>query len=200
MRVATVLMFVCASICFAQPKSSTAAAQRSRKDTTAPSVGTLLETVRRGAPRDSVIAARRELARLYQRQSDWWNAIEQLEALRKLTPDDPEATYQLGVAYNALSSWAFQRMQSLAPNAGRSQQLLAEQYSLSGENDLAEKAYRQAIKAAPALEGSHLGLAMLYLRMGKQAEAAAEVEQELAISPESAAAEQLRRSMAANRR
>lgn len=196
MRAASMLILISASICFAQLNSVAANAQTSPKAGNPPSMGSLRETIRRGTPKDAVITARRELSRLFRQQNDWWNSIEQLEALRKLTPEDPETVYQLGVAYNALSSWAFQRMQSIAPNAGRTQQILAEQYSLSGENSLAEKAYRQAIKVQPALEGSHLGLAMLYLRIGKQTEALSEVDQELAIVPDSAAAKQLRHSIA----
>jgi tetratricopeptide (TPR) repeat protein len=205
MRTATVLILLASSTAHGQLNSydapAAAAVPAAAQDgRTQSSIRRLHEVIRRGASAEAIGQARLELARLYQREGDWWNAVQQIQTLRKLAPSDPESVYQLGIAYSGLSKWAFDRMQSLAPNAARTQQMLGEQYAISGENEHAIKAFQQAIKSDPKLEGSHLALAALYLRLQKRAEAAAEIEQELAIVPDSAVAKQLQKAIATTSR
>lgn len=151
-----------------------------------------LEQILKGdAPADVAGQARLDLLRIHQRNGDWWEAAGQLRELRKLAPQEPEYAYQLGVAYQNLSRAAFDRMQAVAPKSARMQQLLGEQYTIAGEREKAITAFQQAIEADPKLAGSHLALAMIYAQGGKRAEALAEIDQELAIAPESAVAKQL---------
>jgi tetratricopeptide (TPR) repeat protein len=147
-------------------------------------------------PADIAGQARLELLRIHHRREDWWAAAEQLRELRKLAPDDSEYAYELGAVYQNLSKWAFERMQALAPQGARTQQMLGEQYGIAGEREKAIRAFRQAIAADPNLAGSHLALAVIYARVGKRTEALAEIEQELAIAPQSAAALQVRQAIA----
>ena len=136
--------------------------------------------------------ARLELVRIHQRRGEWWESAEQLRELRKLAPQEAEYAYQLGVAYQNLSKWAFERMRTIAPASARTEQMLAEQYSIGGEIDKAVAAYNKAIAAEPKLAGPHLALAVLYLRAGKREDAKIEIDKELEIAPESAMAKQIR--------
>lgn len=154
------------------------------------------QTVIQGAPPPAIAGqARLELVRIYEVRGDWSAAAQQLEALRKLAPEDPEYAYQLGIAYRNLSRWAMVRMKTVAPAAARVKQIEAEQYAITGDAVRAARSYAEAIAADPNLPGSHLGLAMLYARGGKRAEALAEIDKELAIAPESAVAKQIRQSL-----
>jgi tetratricopeptide (TPR) repeat protein len=135
--------------------------------------------------------ARLELVRIYQRRNNLWQSAEQLRELRKLAPADPEYAYELGAVYRNMSKWAFERMRTIAPASGRTQQMFAEQYSIAGDSDKAVAAYTAAIAADPKLPGSHLALAVLYLRQGDRDKAKAEIGKELDIAPESAAAKQV---------
>jgi tetratricopeptide (TPR) repeat protein len=139
--------------------------------------------------------ARLELVRIHQRRGEWWESAEQLRELRKLAPHQAEYAYQLGVAYQNLSKWAFERMRTIAPTAARTEQMLGEQYSIGGETDKAIAAYRKAIAADPKLAGSHLALAVAYLRAGKRDDAKTEIDKELEIAPESAVAKQVREAI-----
>ena len=136
-----------------------------------------------------------ELLRIFERNGERWNALDQLNALRKLNPSEPEYAYRSGVAYRNLSRWAFERMKALAPQSARFQQALGEQYSVTGDWADAIHAYRQALQSDPKLAGSHLALALISLRTGKPSKALAELDAELAIAPESAVARNLKQSI-----
>lgn len=141
------------------------------------------------------VRKRLALVRQYEKNDDWWNVIEQLQQLRKLAPNEPEYAYQLGTAYKHMSKWAFDRMQTVAPQSARVQLMLGEQYSVAGEHDKAESAFLKAIAADPKLEGSHLALAIVYLQTGKRDQALSETNKELAVAPESAVAKQVRQAI-----
>lgn len=146
-------------------------------------------------PPDVAGQARLELSRIHQKSGDWWKAAEQLRQLRKLAPDEPEYAYELGTVYQNLSKSAFERMQALAPQGARTQQMLGEQYSIAGEAEKAIGAFRRAVAADPKLAGSHLALAMIYMQLGKRSDALAEIDRELAVAPQSAVARQIRQSL-----
>ena len=155
-----------------------------------------LREILRASPAPEIAGqARLELVRIHQRRGEWWESAEQLRELRKLAPQDSEYAYQLGVAYQNLSKWAFERMRAIAPESGRTQQMLGEQYSIGGAADKAIAAYGKAIAADPQLAGSHLALSVLYLRAGKRDEAKSEIDKELGIAPESAVAKQVRQAI-----
>ena len=155
------------------------------------------EAILRGNPPLEIAGqAHLELARIYQQRSDWWQAAAQWEALRKLAPNEPEYAYQLGLAYQYLSKWAFERMHSTAPQSARVQQMLGEQLAVMGKQEKAIAAFQRAAAADPKLQGSHLALAMIYMQSGKRDEALAELDRELQIAPESVAAKQMRQAVA----
>lgn len=147
------------------------------------------------APQAITGQARLELVRIYEAKGDWFNAVPQLEALRKLAPQDDEYAYQLGVAYRNLSRWAMVRMQTAAPGSARVKQIEAEQYAITGDFVRAARKYQEALVADPKLPGSHLALAMIYARTGKRAEALSEIDQELGVAPESLVAKQIRQTL-----
>jgi tetratricopeptide (TPR) repeat protein len=136
-----------------------------------------------------------ELLRIYENSGEWWKALDQLSAVRKLNPTEPEYAYQSGVIYRNLSQWAFERMKAMAPQSARFQQALGEQYSVTGDWAEAIAAYRRALVADPHLAGSHLALAIICLRTGKPSEALTELDAELVLAPQSAMAQRLRQSL-----
>ncbi len=154
------------------------------------------DILRSSPPVDVAGQARLELVRIFERRDDWWEAASQWEELRKLAPNEPEYAYQLGVVYRNISKWAYEQMRSIDPGAARLQQLAGEQYSATGDNEKAIAAFKKAIAKDPNLEGSHLALAVIYLRGKKRDEALAEIDKELALAPESAVAHQVKQAIA----
>jgi tetratricopeptide (TPR) repeat protein len=154
------------------------------------------ELLRTAPPPTVAGQARLELVRIHGRRGEWWEAAEQLQELRKLAPDDAEYAYQLGVVYRSISKSAFEHMRTVGPQSARFQQMLGEQYSIGGDSAKAVYALTQAIQADPKLEGSHLALSIVYLREGKREQALAEIDKELEIAPESAAAKRVREAIA----
>jgi tetratricopeptide (TPR) repeat protein len=192
-----VLLLITALSSFAAPAESQPHTAVNRRGTHPEGrIEQLEAVVQKSRDSGAVLRARLQLARIYQRQGDWWSAIDQLQAAKKMAADVPEYVYELGTAYGALSRWAFDRMHSIAPQSARTQQLTAEQLMVIGENDRAIKTLQDAIKTDPTLEGSHLALAMVYMRTGKPEDAAAEIELELAIAPQSASARALKQALA----
>lgn len=140
--------------------------------------------------------ARLELTRIHETRGEWWEAVEQLRRLRQLAPNEPEYAYQLGVAYRSLSKWAFERVRTLAPESARMQQMLGEQHSIAGDPVKAIAAFERAAAADPKLPGSHLAMAVLYLRQNQRDQARAEIDKEIEIAPDSAVAKQVREMIA----
>ena len=177
---------------------SAIAAEKAGKTQSA--VRQLREIVMSPAPPEVIGQARLELVRIHQRRGEWWEAAEQLRELRRLAPDNAEYAYQLGVVYRSLSKWAFERMQTTAPDSARSQQILGEQYTVSGDSAKAVTAFQRAIAADPKLAGSHLALAVIYMRQEKREQALVEIDRELEIAPDSAIARQVRQAIVAGKR
>ena len=175
----------------AQLEAAMAAGQAGKVDAAVKQFDALL---RAKPPLDIAGQAHLELARIYDSRGDWWNALTHWEALRKLAPDEPEYAYQLGLVYQNLSKWAFERMHSVAPQSARVQQMVGEQLAVMGRQEKAIAAFRRAIEIDPKLQGSHLALAMIYLQGGNRDEAIAQIDRELEIAPDSAAAKQLRQA------
>lgn len=177
----------------AQLDAGIAAAQAGKTDMAVKYFNTLL----RGNPPFEIAGqAHLELARIHQARGDRWGAVAQWEALRKMAPKEPEYAYQLGLAYQSLSTSAIDRLRAIAPESARMQQTLGEHLAVMGRQEKAIAAFERAIAADPKLQGPHLALAVIYLQAGKRDEALAEIDRELAIAPESAAAKQLRQAVA----
>jgi len=130
--------------------------------------------------------AREQLARAYTRGGNPAAAIEQYRALRERAPQHPEYAYQLGRAYLRLSEWAMQRLRDIDPGSARIYQALGHNYRVQGRADLAVRAFERAAKADPRLPEIHLALAQIHLEQKNWGEARKQIEQELALVPESA--------------
>lgn len=152
-----------------------------------------LETAVKLQPKDPL--ARLQLAKAYRRREDMLQAVEQFQALRELAPQDPEYAYQSGRAYLDLSAWCYQRIIDLNPRSARAYQTLAENFREQKRPELAIRAYQHAAQLDPKLPEIHLALAQIYDEQGKDAEAKKEIEQELTVVPESAAASALKKKL-----
>ena len=139
--------------------------------------------------------ARLQLARAYQRSENLPGIVEQYQVLRELSPQDPEYAYQLGNAYMKMTVWCHQQISRINPRSVRLYQTLGENFRLQGRTEPAIRYLLLAAQADPRTSGVHLSLAQIYLDQGKLPEARKEVEQELTIVPESAAALALRQKI-----
>ncbi len=141
--------------------------------------------------------ARLELAKVYERAGNLPGVVDQFRALRDLSPQQGEYAYQSGNAYLKLAAWCYQQIVRLDPHSARAYQTLAENYRVQGRLEMAIRAFHHATQANPTLPGIHLALAQICLEQGNAADARKEVEQELAIVPESVTALALRRKLEA---
>jgi tetratricopeptide (TPR) repeat protein len=156
-----------------------------------------LDAAVRLAPGDP--APRRQLAAALERSGQLARAAAEYRTLRKLAPKEPECAYRLGRVYLALSAEYARRLKQSAPRSARLRQVAAENLLAQGEVDRAIRAYQDALTAAPGQPELHLALAQVYARQGKREAALAELDRELAIVPESAAALELRKMLLAGR-
>lgn len=124
------------------------------------------------------------------------DAIPAFQDAARLAPNDPSYAFHLGRAYQKLAAAAVLRIVETNPNSARFWQLRGEAEAAQGRRPRAMEAFRKAIAADPAQDGSHLALAVLLLQEGKDAEALAELDLELAIAPDSAVATDLKRRTA----
>jgi tetratricopeptide (TPR) repeat protein len=152
-----------------------------------------LETAVKLQPQDPLV--RLQLAKAYRREEDFPRVIEQFHALQQLEPQEPEYIYQAGKAYLDLSAWCYQQIVRLQPASARAYQALAENFRAQGRPEIAIPIFQRAVQADPTLPEIHLALAEIYFEQGKKAEAGKEIEQELAITPGSAAASALKRKL-----
>lgn len=140
-------------------------------------------------------AARVALVRAYTRTGNLEGRLDQLRALRKLAPEEPEFLYLLGRAYTELSARYYRRIFTINPNAARYHQTIGENYFLEGRYNRAIPALEAAAKAGPGIPGVHLLLARIYVKQGKRAAALEELGRELTVMPSSAMALALRRQL-----
>lgn len=112
--------------------------------------------------------------------------------LAAYAPSDPEYTYRLGKAYLRLSEWSYKRILAIDPRSARLSEALGREYLQQGQPDLALREYQQASERDPALPGIHLALARIHADARRWDDASREVERELAVSPGSAAALELK--------
>lgn len=126
-----------------------------------------------------------ELGRVYAAASEWPKAEEQFQAEAKLQPGDAETAYRLG---NALlqegkiqeARTELQRADRLRPQMPETLYALGKADSLHGDTAAAEKAWTQVIaleRTSPLAAQAHFGLANLYRKQGKTAEAAREMQE-----------------------
>ena len=128
------------------------------------------------------------------RQRLLWPALDdpvravRLEAVRLLSavPADRLSTEQQAAYARGLAE--FIEAQRLTADFAGSWLNLAEVHLSRGDYQLAEQAYRQAIKREPAFIPALLNLADLYRMLGRDSEARPLLERALAIAPDDAAA------------
>lgn len=130
-------------------------------------------------------AARLQLAKAYEADEKWIPAVEQLQKLATQAPQNAEYAYQLGKALTRLSGWSLQEISRVNANAARLHQALGQEYAIQGKYDRALVAYQQAAKSDPKLPEIHLGMGLILLQLKRFDEALAEIEQELALVPDS---------------
>ena len=154
-----------------------------------------LEAAVRLAPGEALAHA--QLARAHELSGDWSGAVDQLLAVRRLVPDDPERLYGLGQAYLRLSEACLRRLHTLHPHSARSHQAQAHNFRLQGRTDLALEAFEQAARADPTLAEVHLAMAQIHVELGQWADARREIALEREVVPESAGARALERQLQA---
>lgn len=148
-----------------------------------------LEQAAKLLPREPL--ARLQLARAYERAGKWTAAVDQFRALKELAPREPEYAYQLGKAYLRLSEWSLRQLREIDPGSARLEQALGHNYRVQGRTDQALRAFERAALADPTLPEIHLALAQIHLELKNWEGARKEIDQELAIVPESAGARAL---------
>lgn len=122
------------------------------------------------------------------RLGQYESARNRAKALTRSAADEPWAVYWLLKSYAALADHCYEKMSSLNPNSARVHQILARYYADRYEVSRAKTEYEAAIRAAPDLPDSYLGLGELYCLHGEWAEAEVQFKRSLQLSPNSAAA------------
>ena len=124
------------------------------------------------------------LGQLYATASEWSKAEQEFQAEAAIQPGDAETAYSLGNALLqegkiAEAGSELERANKLRPEMPQTLFALGKANSLSGNTTGAEAAWKQVIAAEPAgplAAQAHFGLAGIYRKQGKSAEAAREME------------------------
>jgi tetratricopeptide (TPR) repeat protein len=114
-----------------------------------------------------------------------------LRLLSDLAPSDrhsSEASYWRARCYEKLATAAYLRLYQADPNSYRLHQLMADLDAAKGDDGKAIEEYRLAIESKPSLPNLHYGLGHLLWKDLKVSEARQELEAELALNPQHAAA------------
>ena len=125
------------------------------------------------------------LGQIYTGEKDWPKAEEAFHAETKIQPGDAESAYRLGNALLQQGKVQEARTEllgadKLQPNMPETLYALGKADSLTGNTADAEKAWRQLLtveKDTSLAAQAHFGLATLYRKQGKTAEAAHQMEQ-----------------------
>ena len=137
----------------------------------------------RSMPREP--AAHLQLAKAYESTEKWEQAVDELQKVTALAPDNAEYSYQLGKALTRLSGWSLQQISRVNPNSARLYQALGQEYAIQGDYDRALLAYQQAAAADAKLPEIHLGMGLILLQLKRFDEALAQINLELLLVPES---------------
>ena len=132
----------------------------------------------------------------YTGADNYASLIEQYQALHSLQPDDPESLYELGHAYSDQAESCLREIRKIDPNSVRLYETLGANYRLQGHLELVASAYIRAAAVDSKRPGIHPALAQIRLQQGEVTEARKEINEELAIVPESVAAQALSKKIA----
>ena len=135
--------------------------------------------------RPDLPGAHLELGKLYQTASDWTQAEREFRAAAQLEPGDAEAAYRLGSALleegkPKEARVALDRSNSLLPKMPETLYSLGQAASMEGDAAAAEQAWNEQLAVedhTPLAKKAHFGLATLYRKQGKTAEAAKQMEE-----------------------
>jgi len=116
------------------------------------------------------------------------DAVDRLEAALRKRPNDADLLYYLSQAQGRLSKQLFDRLVETHPESARTQQMLGEALSATGNRVAAEKRFRSALALRPDLRGVHYALGELLLESGDYENAEGEFRAEALLVPGSAAA------------
>ena len=119
-------------------------------------------------------------------------ALQLAEPLRAKYPDDPDVLYKLAGLYSRLWNEAAGELMQKHPESYRVHQLAGEVYEAQGKGDQAIREYTLALKENERAAGIHLRIGQILVQQAtpdSETKALAEFQRELAIDPESAAAE-----------
>ncbi len=141
--------------------------------------------------------ARLELATAYERSGNLFGMVAELRSLCELAPREPEYSYQLRRAYMKMADWSVSEINRLNPQSVRFYQVLAESYRAQGNLEPALLALKRAAQIDPKLPGIHLAMAEIHLDRAEMDDARREIEQELALVPESVAAKTIQQRILA---
>jgi arylsulfatase A-like enzyme/cytochrome c-type biogenesis protein CcmH/NrfG len=135
------------------------------------------------------------LALNYHRQKDFPAAIEEFQAVLKLSPTYTLANYYLGLCYAETGHWeqaiaSLQRTLELDATNFSAAFNLGAAYLKQGQVDKAEAAFQQSVKINPDYAQGHEALGEVFLYQGKLDEAIASLRTALGIEPGYAKARQ----------
>ena len=125
------------------------------------------------------------LGQLYAQAADWTKAEEQFRAETKLQPGDAESAYWLGSSLLEAGKLKeaqaeLERADRLRPAMPETLYALGKAESLNGNGSGAQAAWTKLLSvenSGPLAAQAHFGLAALYRKQGKSAEAAREMEE-----------------------
>lgn len=128
---------------------------------------------------------------MYAGASDWPKAEEQFREETKLRPGDAEAAYRLGSALLELGKVSEARVEliladHLRPQMPETLYLLGKSASLGGDAATAERVWLQQLaieKDTPLAAQAHFGLARIYRKTGRAADAAREMQEFQKLEP-----------------
>jgi tetratricopeptide (TPR) repeat protein len=111
------------------------------------------------------------LARAQMAQGSYAPAFKSLRKALGFSPDNIEALYFMGKLSSALSQMEYHRLARLAPDSGRTHQLMGDSYQAAGNMDKAQEEYKAALAVQPDLRDAALELAELLRTQGHFEEA-----------------------------
>jgi tetratricopeptide (TPR) repeat protein len=166
-----------------------------------------------GRPRDAITeldraaellpgeaAVHLQLADAFERTGNITGVVREYRRLVELGPSNEDYLYRLGKAYLRLAQQSYERLRAVAPRSARLSQALGDQYLEQNRPEMARDAFEQAARIDPSLPDVHLALARIHFDEGRLNDAAAEVERERALVPDSAAARALQARIDAARK
>jgi tetratricopeptide (TPR) repeat protein len=123
------------------------------------------------------------LARAYSSAGRNKEAISTLEAWLSRNPGDPDALYWIGSIYDSLSQAVTEAMTARNPDHYLVLELEGDQFRSKQDYAKGLRAYKEALRRAPAAPGLHFNVGDVYYLTLQYSEAQKELEKELTINP-----------------